>query len=476
MSNNYLLLIVHLIGGLCVYFDCVRIDANCEPAERVKRFLSPALFLAILIYYPVYMMLNREQNFDMKLLSFLINICIVSFISYSLLLMFLPKLRKEFSSQTVASFWLLPSCMYFVYRLCGADSVFKPWIILYADKRQLYPVAVLIWLSGAAFILFRNIVRHKRFRNEIETHSCAIKDEGIVGLWISKQEKYKIRKNRQALLYESDLVSSPITIGLRNPILVLPARSFSKEDYEQIFEHEAIHIGRKDIDTKLVVIICRALNWFNPLINKALKKCCEDLELSCDELTLIDSSDEQRKHYANLLLSSAGEERGFSSGLAADAEATKYRLHNVLHPEKKKNGAFLLSVCTVLMLSLPGLFAIGYDRQSADDVFFQGNINNMAVIFHKDDYISVIPDRNQESYIISNVDKIREIFSEIEIYEIDTNLSESGTYTELFYLQDGKKMSLIFDNKYLIYIRNSKRTTYIAKDGIQIDKNKELIE
>jgi len=177
----------------------------------------------------------------------------------------------------------------------------------------------------------------------------------------------------------------------------LPVRSYSMEDYDQIFEHEAIHIGRKDIETKLTVIICRALNWFNPLIHKALKKCCEDLELSCDELTLIDSDAADRTHYAQLLLSSAGEDRGFSSSLAADAATMKYRLENILHPETKKDGALLLAACTVLTLSLPGLFAIGYYRQSAEEVFFKGEINDVELITHENDYLSVMPDSNQEA-------------------------------------------------------------------------------
>ena len=469
MSDNYVLLIIHLIGGLCVYFDCVRISRNCEPDDRIKHFLSPVLFFSILAYYPIYMILSREQNIIMKLLGFLMNITIISMLTYSLLLLFLPKLRKAISSQTVASFWLIPSCMYYVYRISGGSSVFKPRIVLYTDNRPACLIVALIWLSGAAFVLTRSIVLHKRFRSEVEAHSYAIRDESVLELWKSKQEKYKIRKNKQAELYESDIISSPITIGLKHPFLVLPVRPYSMEDYDQIYEHEAIHIGRSDIETKLVVIICKALNWFNPLIYKALKKCCEDLEFSCDELTLIDSDAADRKHYAQLLLSSAGEDRGFSSSLAADAATMKYRLENILHPKTKKNGALLLAACTVLTLSLSGLFAIGYDRQSAEEVFFKGEINDAELITHENDYLSVMPDSNQESFRISDIDRLKEIFSEIEVYELDVRLIESGDYSTLFYMQNGQMVSLIFDDRYLVFVRNNHRTAYIAKTGIRID-------
>ena len=165
MSDNYALLIIHLIGGLCVYFDCVRISRNCEPDDRIKHFLSPVLFFSILAYYPIYMILSREQNIIMKLLGFLMNITIISLLTYSLLLLFLPKLRKAISSQTVASFWLIPSCMYYVYRISGGSSVFKPRIVLYTDNRLACLIVALIWLSGAAFVLTRSIVLHKRFRS-----------------------------------------------------------------------------------------------------------------------------------------------------------------------------------------------------------------------------------------------------------------------------------------------------------------------
>jgi len=71
---------------------------------------------------------------------------------------------------------------------------------------------------------------------------------------------------------------------------------------------------------------------------------------------------------------------------------------------------------------------------------------------------------------------LKEIFSEIEVYELDVRLIESGDYSTLFYMQNGLRVSLIFDDRYLVFVRNNHRTAYIAKRGMKIDLLERLID
>ena len=82
----------------------------------------------------------------------------------------------------------------------------------------------------------------------------------------------------------------------------------------------------------------------------------------CDEYVTRSYSDEQKKAYANLLLRTVGEERGFTANLSAGAESLKYRMQNVLNPEKKKNGILAISLIIFVMFAAfrPIVFAEGY--------------------------------------------------------------------------------------------------------------------
>ena len=70
----------------------------------------------------------------------------------------------------------------------------------------------------------------------------------------------------------------------------------------------------------------QALGWFHPLVWLAVKKAEEDLELSCDEIVLKDADLSTRKKYAELLLSIAGDGRGYTTCLSASAKTLSYRL------------------------------------------------------------------------------------------------------------------------------------------------------
>lgn len=70
--------------------------------------------------------------------------------------------------------------------------------------------------------------------------------------------------------------------------------------------------------------------WFNPLMWLAMRKSADDLELSCDEIVLEGCSSTTRYQYANLLLKTAGDQRGFTTCLSTTASALRYRLKHVM--------------------------------------------------------------------------------------------------------------------------------------------------
>ena len=168
-----------------------------------------------------------------------------------------------------------------------------------------------------------------------------------------------------------------MTVGAfyRNTILVLPEKEYTDDELDMIFSHELVHIIREDGMTKLYMAICKAFNFFDPFIYSGTKKCCQDIELACDQIVLTDADEKARREYGKLILSSAGEEEGFTSNLSADGESMKYRLMNILEPKERKKGAFFLSACALIVLLIPDLFGVAYHKQDAEKLFFGGKID-----------------------------------------------------------------------------------------------------
>ena len=101
---------------------------------------------------------------------------------------------------------------------------------------------------------------------------------------------------------------------------------------------------------KLFMAICVSASWFNPFVWIAARRSAEDVELCCDELVMRGLNRSEREMYPELVLSTAGEERGFSSCLSVSGKALHYRMTNLLNPERQSTGALAAVICTIFLL------------------------------------------------------------------------------------------------------------------------------
>ncbi len=175
-------------------------------------------------------------------------------------------------------------------------------------------------------------------------------------------------------LVTSPQASTPITIGLfpKSVRVVLPQRHFTPEELKLIFRHELVHIGREDAWNKFFVAFCIAMCWFNPLMWMAMRRSSEDLELSCDETVLSGLEEGERRQYADLILRTAGDGRGFTTCLSASASALRYRLKSIVKPGKKVSGALLVGVAFVLLFVTYGQVSLAYGAGTGESAIFYG--------------------------------------------------------------------------------------------------------
>ena len=310
-------LFLFLFLFLVVFFDASGKKENASFRERCRTIYDPSGILKILILYLVLEIIGDRERVMSKMISFLFCFAIVSFIVFSVMSVFVDRLRKEYEAKTIFSLWLLPNLMYFDFYWASATPLFRPFFVLCIDHDTIFRFVLIAWLVIASLILLWNIVSHLRFRRKLDESLYEIRDEHVLALWNKKQDALGIKESKRIRIYTSPSVSSAMSVGVfqRNCILVLPDKEYSDEELDMIFTHELIHIIREDGMSKLYMAICKSFHFYDPFVYLMSKKCCEDIELACDEIVLSDADEKTRKDYGKLILSSAGEERGFTSNL-----------------------------------------------------------------------------------------------------------------------------------------------------------------
>ena len=256
---------------------------------------------------------------------------------YAVLMLLLPLLRRTISARACAMLWLIPNYLYITQQ--SNMKVPEPLFVIRAPGKWVWTLFG-IWFTGLVSVLLWKTVSHIWFRKQVLKRAYPVADLDTLELWNQAIKDSGIKKPKFQLVVSPD-IHSPLTVGLfrRSLKVVLPEHRYSHAELKLIFSHEIIHIGREDSWSKFFLMFCTAMCWFNPLMWIAMRKSADDLELSCDETALLGADAEMRRQYASLLLSTAGDERGFTTCLSAAASSMRYRLTSIVNPRKRSSGA-----------------------------------------------------------------------------------------------------------------------------------------
>lgn len=153
------------------------------------------------------------------------------------------------------------------------------------------------WLIGAALCALFFTVIYWKWRKEFQT-SLPL-ENAFARKWL---QAHPLR--RSISIRQSDLVSAPLTYGVRRPIILMPRKTNWKNEraLKYVLEHEFVHIQRFDALTKLLLIVAVCVHWFNPLVWIMYGLANRDIELSCDETVVHRFGEITKTTYANILI------------------------------------------------------------------------------------------------------------------------------------------------------------------------------
>ena len=324
-------------------------------------FMNPTGFLWMIGvsvgFYLVRFGLSAGTGFTVSLL---LNLTLFFSAYFVVIMLLMPKLRGHISSRACATLWLCPMFMFYSSVLIGKNT-YVGFFTVYVPGKVLN-IIMLVWLAGFAVSYAWSLIRHFAFRKRVMAASYEITDEYVRNIWNEVCES--IDYYRPTALLISDYIASPLSMGRlkRTRCTVLPPKEYSDEELRFIFQHEAHHLQRWDVDTKVLLTILRCACWFNPMVWIATNMASQDLELSCDEIVTEQMSSEDRQAYARLLLSTAGVQRGFTTCLSASAGALRYRLKNVVQGKKRSLGKWAIMLTLFVSVLCFNIFSFTESR------------------------------------------------------------------------------------------------------------------
>ena len=287
---------------------------------------------------------------------------------YLVLLALMPHLRDRISARACALLWLIPNLFYLTMQTTVSPP--RPWLIIPLPGHG-WTLLLWVWLAGLVGVLAFHIVQHLRFRHRILAPAVPATEPLTRYIWEEALKEAGFRNPKYQLVISPE-VKTPLSIGLlpRCTRVVLPTRSYTREELYWVIRHEVIHLARQDSWCKFFLLFCTAICWFNPLMWVAMRACAQDLELSCDETVLLFAHQSQRKEYAALLLNTAGDARGFTTCLSASSTTLRRRLEQVLSPAARSSGAVVVGVLFFLAAITCGSVTLSYDTAPAAQVLY----------------------------------------------------------------------------------------------------------
>lgn len=332
-----------------------------------------------------------------------------------------------------------------------------------SDQRvRITPLMVLIsiWLTGSVIFVCTHLYSYLHYRRLLRYAGKKIKDHRTQKLLRELSDELKLPKVIPLIEYTK--ADSPMVTGFLQPVLVLPAESYSDEELYFILKHELVHYMHHDVYWKLLFVLANAVHWFNPAVWIMHREAVVDMELSCDERVVSGADRKSKKAYTETLYATlhrkCTQRYPLSTQLYGGKRIMQKRFRNILGHSVKRNGVSIL-LCTIVLMIGTGVLigcsvsekdrpsqSIKPDRSTRTEVYSAAASSNIDTAGHGADGVE---EPDMEKALPDQRDSEAESAPE----SLETALPENITLT---YIMEGEPeeqtASLYAGDGYAIYV------------------------
>jgi beta-lactamase regulating signal transducer with metallopeptidase domain len=230
--------------------------------------------------------------------------------------------------------------------LAPAVNVIPWWEILFT-----------VWAAAALISLAWSIIKHIRFVKAVRRWSDSVMDLEISELLENLKDDLKI--TMPVGLFRCTCIGSPMTMGLFHRRILLPTADYDMSELRFILTHELVHIRRRDILYRTLILLATSIHWFNPIVylaGNAIDLLCE---ISCDDEVVSSVSIDARLRYSETIIGvvrrSSKLKTAFSTDFYNGKKGMKKRISSIMDMRKMRAGVLL--ACVMLLLTLATGFA-----------------------------------------------------------------------------------------------------------------------
>lgn len=267
-------------------------------------------------------------------------------------------------------------------------------------------VIAYIWLAVVLIMLGLSIYAYLKTSKRLKT-ATLYKNNGLV-----EECSKMLNLNRIKSVYTSDVIDTPVVVGLIRVRIILPtsfAHKCSQEDLKHMITHEMVHIKRLDYIIKPLAVLALCIHWFNPVMWLSFVLSQKDMEMSCDARVLSVHNRDIRSEYAKSLINIAARQNVLlNGGLLAFGESNiKSRIKDIMRFKKTRVWMGVTVVAVLVVLGFV-LLTNGQNDGNGNNIggAAKGDNNSPKILINEDDLNNLLKHRSKYIGDASNVSNL----------------------------------------------------------------------
>ena len=208
-----------------------------------------------------------------------------------------------------------------------------------------------LWLGGVVGFLAWQGWNYAGFQRMLRRSRRKIMDASVLDIYDTLCREMGMEKC--PAIYYCEALPSPLCVGFFKTAVYLNSEERAPAEMRLILKHELTHCKRKDLWFKGVLLLARALHFFNPVVHGMAHLAEKDMELSCDLAVMEDCGMAEREAYSMAILRTVREAKSknmqMSTAFSGGKEELRMRFENIFDMTQKKRGIalFLAAVLVV---------------------------------------------------------------------------------------------------------------------------------
>ena len=208
-----------------------------------------------------------------------------------------------------------------------------------------------LWMIGVLSFLIWQGRKYSSFKKMLYRNRRKVMDAAVLDCFYTLCRELNIEKRPE--IYFCEPLPSPLCVGFMHPAVYINSEDREEKDLRLILKHELIHCKRKDLWFKGILMLARALHFFNPFVHWMTKLAEKDMELSCDLAVMENCDMKEREAYSMAILRTVKEANSknmrMSTAFSGEKEELKARFENIFDMTAKKRGIALFTAAALLV-------------------------------------------------------------------------------------------------------------------------------